>query len=427
MSGVDATAVERLGGPDWLSGLRRSAWDRFESRPLPTDAEEMWRYSRIDELDLGDYSVPEVPVAPANASVEEASSLVPPLAALLDTVGPTAALAVTCNGRLLTLAGPTAGGVELQWGGGRPVPIGAIAGEPDAFATLNAACLSGPLTIGFAKGHAPADPVLVVHWIDAEGAAVFPRTITTVEEGAEGRLLEVVASHAGTALAVPVTELDVAAGARLRYMNLQTLGARAWQVGLQASRVGSDADLISQSVAFGGEYARVRTDSTLAGRGGSSRLLAVYFGSGSQMHDFRTVQAHAGPKTVSDLLFKGAVAEQAHSVYSGLIRIDKGAVGSNAFQTNRNVVLSEGAHADSVPNLEIEENDVRCSHASAVGPIDEEQRFYLESRGVPPEVADRLITMGFLDEVLERTPIASLLPWLRATLASRLDRVTEAA
>jgi Fe-S cluster assembly protein SufD len=183
-----------------------------------------------------------------------------------------------------------------------------------------------------------------------------------------------------------------------------------------------DGDLVSQSVAFGGEYARVRTDSTLVGKGASSRLLAAYFGDGSQMHDFRTVQAHTGPKTVSDLLFKGAVANTSHSVYTGLIRIEKGAVGANAFQTNRNLVLDDGAHADSVPNLEIEESDVRCSHASAVGPIDEEQRFYLESRGVPPEVADRLITVGFLDEVLERTPVPSLLPWLRATLQAKLDR-----
>jgi Fe-S cluster assembly protein SufD len=226
---------------------------------------------------------------------------------------------------------------------------------------------------------------------------------------------------------VPVTELDVEAAARLGYLNLQTLGPRAWQIGLQASRVGRDGDLVSQSIAFGGDYARVRTDSTLVGKGASSRLLAAYFGDGNQMHDFRTVQAHAGPKTVSDLLFKGAVANTSHSVYTGLIRIEKGAVGANAFQTNRNLVLDEGAHADSVPNLEIEESDVRCSHASAVGPIDEEQHFYLESRGVPPEVADRLITLGFLDEVLERTPVPSMLPWLRTTLQAKLDRAEVAS
>jgi Fe-S cluster assembly protein SufD len=198
-------------------------------------------------------------------------------------------------------------------------------------------------------------------------------------------------------------------------------------LGLQASRVGRDADLVTHSVAFGGDYARVRSDSTLVGQGGSSRLLATYFGDGHQTHDFRTVQAHVGPKTSSDLLFKGAVANSSHSVYTGLIRVEKGAAGTNAFQTNRNLVLDEGAHADSVPNLEIEENDVRCSHASAVGPIDEEQRFYLESRGVPPQVADRLITLGFLDEVLVRVPVPALLPWLRKQLTEKLDRAEEAA
>ena len=122
------------------------------------------------------------------------------------------------------------------------------------------------------------------------------------------------------------------------------------------------------------------------------------------MHDFRTLQDHAAPATTTDLLFKGAVQDRGRSVYSGLIRVRPGARGTNAFQTNRNLVLSEGARADSVPNLEIDENDVGCSHASAVGPVDEEQRFYLESRGVPPEVADRLIVLGFFGEVLDRLP-----------------------
>ena len=114
------------------------------------------------------------------------------------------------------------------------------------------------------------------------------------------------------------------------------------------------------------------------------------------MHDFRTMQDHAAPRTTSDLLFKGAVGDTANSVYTGLIRVRPGAAGTNAFQTNRNLVLSEGAHADSVPNLEIEENDVKCSHASAVGPVDEDQQYYLESRGVPTDVAERLIVLGLL-------------------------------
>jgi 3,4-dihydroxy 2-butanone 4-phosphate synthase/GTP cyclohydrolase II len=143
------------------------------------------------------------------------------------------------------------------------------------------------------------------------------------------------------------------------------------------------------------------------------------YGTGAQMHDLRTLQHHAAPHTRSDLLFKGAVADEAQSVYSGLIRVEKGARGTNAFQTNRNFVLSGGARAYSVPNLEIEDNDVRCSHASAVGPVDESQLFYLESRGVPTAVARRLIVLGFMDEVLVRFPVRGVLDWLRGALAAK--------
>ena len=139
------------------------------------------------------------------------------------------------------------------------------------------------------------------------------------------------------------------------------------------------------------------------------------------MHDFRTIQSHVAPRSQSNLLFKGAVKDTAHSVYTGLIRIGPDAKGSTAFQTNRNLTLSEGAWAESVPNLDILTNDVRCSHASTVGPVDPEQRFYLESRGVPPEVAERLIVLGFFDEVLEQLPLPTLAAQLRARVAAKLD------
>jgi Fe-S cluster assembly protein SufD len=161
----------------------------------------------------------------------------------------------------------------------------------------------------------------------------------------------------------------------------------------------------------------------MVGTGGSGAMRAVYFGEADQMHDFRTLQDHVAPNTSSDLLFKGAVAGRSRAVYTGLIHIGKQARGVNAFQTNRNVKLSEHAWAESVPNLEIENNDVRCSHASAVGPVDEEQRFYLESRGVPPEIADQLIVLGFLDEVLQRDfPVPGAVPLVRDELVAKLGR-----
>jgi Fe-S cluster assembly protein SufD len=200
------------------------------------------------------------------------------------------------------------------------------------------------------------------------------------------------------------------------------VGQHVWSIGHQIARGERGSTTLLATVALGGDYARVRSDARLVGPGASGYQLAAYFGEGHQMHDFRTLQDHAAPKTTSNLLFKGAVAGHARGVYTGLIRVRKEAPGTDAFQTNRNLKLSDGAWAESVPNLEIENNDVRCSHASTVGPIDEDQRFYLESRGVPPATADRLIVLGFFDEVLEQLPVPSLRAELRAAVAAKLDR-----
>ena len=165
----------------------------------------------------------------------------------------------------------------------------------------------------------------------------------------------------------------------------------------------------------------MRSEARLGGQGGESDQLAVYFGDGTQMLDFRTLQDHDAPYTRSDLLFKGAVEDEARSVYSGLVRLRKPAQKANAFQTNRNLVLTEGARAESIPNLEIEANDVRCSHASTVGPIDDDQRYYLESRGVAPEEAERLIVLGFFDDVFARLPVGALTRGLRASVVDKLE------
>jgi Fe-S cluster assembly protein SufD len=344
------------------------------------------------------------------------------VAQLLGALGSRVKVIETHNGQVV--AGPDHGGGisvdDLSDPEAAPAEIGTIAGEPDALAVLNRALAPAPVRIRAGRGARP-DPVVVVHWVDRDGGGVFPRILVEVEDTAEVSVLELVAGP-GAALVVPVTELDVGAGAHLSYVHVQLLGPEAWQIGLQSSRVARDGSLVSAAVAIGGDYARLRTDSALTGPGAESRLLALYFSAGHQMHDFRTVQHHQAPRTRSDLLYKGAVANSARSVYSGLIRVEKGARGTNAMQTNRNLVLHEGAHADSVPNLEIEDNDVRCSHASAVGPIAEDQRFYLESRGVPTEAADRLIALGFLDEVLQQLPMPGLAGELRSLLAAKLDQ-----
>jgi Fe-S cluster assembly protein SufD len=369
---------------------------------LPTEAEEVWRYSRISQLDLDTFE----PATPSDAAVPAAAQ------PIIDAIGARSALFVA--GRPV---GPVADG--LVGSGGEPSGFGEIAGEPDALVALNAAYVH-LLSLRVEKGRVLRDPIVVVNPVAGDGKALFPRTLVNMEVGADATIIEILASEDVAALVVPVTEVDLADGARLKYVTVQVLGPRVWQVATQASRLGRDAEFTSYNVSLGGEYARVRNESLLAETGGTSRLMAVFFGDSHQTHDFATLQSHKGKHTTSDLLFKGAVANSSHSVYRGVIRVEKGAAGTNAYQTNRNLVLDSGAHADSVPTLEIEENDVRCSHASAVGPIDEEQRFYLESRAVPPDVADRLIVSGFLDDILVRVPVPALLPWLRSALAVRL-------
>jgi Fe-S cluster assembly protein SufD len=218
---------------------------------------------------------------------------------------------------------------------------------------------------------------------------------------------------------VPVTELAVGDDATLAYVSVQALGADTWQLASQASTIGAHATLHSFAVALGGTYARLRTDSALQGEGGTSMLRAAFIGRDDQMLDFRTLQDHLAPRTTSDLLFMGAVADHSHSVYSGLIRVRRGAVKSDAMQTNHNLVLDEGAHADSVPNLDIEENDVKCSHGSTVGPVDEDQQYYLESRGVEPDVAERLIVAGFFEAIADQVPIAGTRSMIGRALADR--------
>jgi Fe-S cluster assembly protein SufD len=435
-----------LDGPTWLARRRQEAWERFSALALPSEAEEIWRYSGIDTFDLDAFA----PVAPAGnpqAALRYARSAVDPL-------GVRSGLVVTRHGVVIAVEVDPAvvddGSMTLVSSRGAPAGgtvdapehLGELVGALDAFSVLHDAFLADVVEVTVAPKKVVPNPVVIVHLVEtdpigtaASAPSVFPRTLVRVGVSASGEVIEVLVSMPAdggggdapsepgsrpSALVVPVAELDVADDARLSYANVQLLHPGTVHIGTQASRVGRDATLRSFTVGLGGSYARVRTDSAIVGPGGNTSLLAAYLGTGSQVHDFRTLQDHHAPRTSSELLFKGAVADRSRSVYSGLIRMRNGARGANAFQTNHNLVLSEGAHADSVPNLDIEENDVRCSHASTVGPVDESQRYYLESRGIEPAVAERLIVLGFFSDLAARSPFGGVGRMLEDTVARRL-------
>jgi Fe-S cluster assembly protein SufD len=308
--------------------------------------------------------------------------------------------------------------------------LGQVLGGADALVRANDAFLPDAVVVDVPAGVAFDAPIVIVHWCSAgitSSTASFPRTFVRLGQGSSAQVVEVVAGApgAGRGLVVPVTELSAGDGAQLSYASVQVLGSETWHIARVAAVAGRDATLRTFSMGLGAAYDRSRTDALAEGPGSSTELRSAYLGTDSQVHDIRTLQDHAAAHTTSDLLCKGAVAGTARSVYSGLIRVRRGAVRTNAFQTNHNLVLEEGAHADSVPNLDIEENDVRCSHASTVGPVDEDQRYYLESRGIPPARAERLIVLGFFDDIVQRCPVSALVPRLRREVELRLVRALE--
>jgi Fe-S cluster assembly protein SufD len=355
----------------------------LEAIELPTADEEIWRYSRIADLDLSAYRpVPHTP----------------------EVSGP---------GDYVELAGDT---------------IDLFPDEtPDVFADLNRRA-PAQIRIVVPAGIVVDETISITHTIGGEGGMVCPRLVIEVGENSQVTVIErFVSATDGAALVLPVLQLRADQAARVNYLAINELSEQAWTIGNQQAVGFRDSTTLLASVALGGDYARVRTEARLSGQGGSTRQVALYFAGGTQMHDFRTIQDHDAPHTHSDLLFKGAVQDHAASVYTGLIKIREHARGTAAFQTNRNLTLSEGAWAESVPNLEIFTNDVKCSHASTVGPIDEEQRFYLESRGIRPEIAERLVVLGFFDEVLSQLPAQGLAEGLRARVAAKLNIGEEAS
>jgi Fe-S cluster assembly protein SufD len=319
---------------------------------LPTTEEEIWRYSRIEELVLDKYVAGKV----ATTIVDQAGAL-------------------NAQGRFGDC------GIAM------PIAV-------DAFAEISAiqsdTANADILTVTVPKGKVFDAPIVITRTVDKSGVLATPRLVIDAGENSEVTVVErFVSADDIDSLVIPVVEMRAAQAARITYMAINELG-------------------------------RVRTEARLVGPNANTQQVALYFADGDQMHDFRTLQTHVAPRTHSDLLFKGAVQDTAKSVYTGLIRIEKDANGSQAYQTNRNLTLSEGAWAESVPNLEIETNDVKCSHASTVGPIDNEQRFYLESRGIRPEIAERLVVLGFFNEVLERLPKLDIVSDLQKKVADKL-------
>ena len=381
---------------------RDQAAKRFDELPLPSTADEHWRFTSLRGFD------PD-PV-PGTRGVPGTS---------------TAVLDLDVAARAIV----TEDGIEFQG-----VPDG-ITFEPlprdyeaklvpddDKFALENLARWEHGLLVRVPKGVELEKPLYVQ--VTSSGGSLFWRMVVVAEEGARFTLIEDLSSVADDTVAYTnaVVELFVDPQAKIEYVSLQNLSQETWHFGRHKAWLERDSELDWVIGGFGSKRGKVWIENDLAGQGATSRVTGAYFADGTQHLDYDTFQEHMAPNTESDFAFKGALRENASAVWRGMIRVEEGAQKTNAYQENRNLLLSDTAHADSIPGLEIMANDVRCTHGATLGKVDREQLFYLMARGLSRAQAERLIVRGFFQDVLDRIELEPVREALGAALEARIPQ-----
>ena len=291
----------------------------------------------------------------------------------------------------------------------------AVPPEGGKLEALNGALWTDGILLHVPEGVRLELPVRVTRWVSQEGVALFSRTLIVAEAGSQVSFVDEILSKDMEKQTFISNAVEVFAqdGAQVQYVSLQSLGRGAFYQSSQRTL----------NVSMGASVSRVDLNARLLGPGANSDMLGLYFGDDNQHFDHNTSQDHLAPNTASDLLYKGALDDASHSVFRGIIRVHPVAQKTDAYQTNRNLLLSANARADSLPNLEIQADDVKCSHGATVGQLDEESRFYLMSRGLSREQAERLVVMGFLGEVLSRLPLGGVVEKVTSVIESKLRSV----
>jgi len=386
---LDSSTLDRASAadPQWLAERRKRAFDVFSGLELPSEREEVWRYVELD-LDLSSYAIPQ-PNGSASSDGPRAAATIVDGAVVAATGG---------THRLAEALAASPDRIEEIYGSLIPV-------DDDIFTAAHHAFASDAVVVSVPAGEAIADPIRVDVRASAEGGISFPHLLLDAADGSQASVVvEYSSPHDLNALVAPHIEVLTGANTNLSVTIVQNWGYATTALSQCHVGVGRDSSFTLAEAGLGGSLARLRLTVDLVGRGSSATVLGAYFGEQTQLLDYRYFMRHVGENTRSDMFLKGAVEDEALSVFTGMIRIEESAQKTDAFQTNRNLILSEGAAAQSVPNLEILANDVRCGHGSTVGPLDAEQRYYLMSRGLDRQRSDRLQVHGFFEEVLSRFP-----------------------
>jgi Fe-S cluster assembly protein SufD len=379
---------------------RQELLQRYRALPMPTTADESWRFTDLRGFDPDAFaSNGQVRVAVTRPMLE------------LDVAG-------------LATVGPEGIEIERAPEGVRFEPLseeherlGQLIGAEEKFAAHNAALWQHGLLVHVPKGLELEKPLYV------RIAAPFWRLLVVADEGSRFSLVEeYVSASEGEAYSNAVVELFVEQAAKLEYVSLQNLSRDTWHFASHHARVERDAELDWVAGGFGSKKGKIRIQNDLAGQGATSRVTGAYFADGTQHLDYDTFQEHMAPSTTSDFAFKGALRDEATSVWRGMIRVEQDAQKTNAYQENRNLLLSPKAHADSIPGLEILANDVRCTHGATVSPVNRDELFYAMARGLTRPDAERLIVRAFFQEVLDRVELEPVREALASALEARIPQ-----
>jgi Fe-S cluster assembly protein SufD len=389
---------------------RAEALAHYEELPVPDTAQEAWRFTNLRGFDPNAYT------AEPDESAIQTESMLPEL-------GVSGWAEVSETG-LRVHSQPDAGGVRFELLDEHDPRLHSLVGWDQKFTAHNAAMWKHGLLVHVPKGVELEQPLYVRIANSVPGGTIFWRLLVVAEEGSRFTLIEEYASATPDldAYTNAVAELFVEQSAKLEYVSIQNLSRETWHFATHHARVERDAELDWVAGGFGSKKGKIRIQNDLNGPGATSRVTGAYFADGDQHLDYDTFQEHIAPSTESDFAFKGALRESAHAVWRGMIRVEQDAQKTNAYQENRNLLLSPDAHADSIPGLEIMANDVRCTHGATLGRVNREELFYLMARGLSRGEAERLIVRGFFQDVLDRIDLEPVRDALGAALEARIPQ-----
>ncbi len=384
---------------------RTDLLERYRALPLPTTKDEHWRFTDLAGFD-------------PDAWAGDAAAEAPPALSLLDLdVGAVAQVDETG----IRIEGAPEG-IRFE-----PLPedhelLGSLVGRDEKFAAHNAAMWTNGLLVQVPRGVVVEKPLYVRIANSSEGGALFWRLLVVAEPESRFTLIEEYASASPelSSYSNAAVEIVVQDAARVEYVSVQNLSRATWHFASHHARVERDAELDWVAAGFGSAKGKIRIQNDLAGPGATSRVTGAYFADRTQHLDYDTFQEHIAPNTTSDFAFKGVLRDEARTVWRGMIRVEQDAQKTNAYQENRNLLLSKTAHADSIPGLEILANDVRCTHGATLGQVDRDQLFYLMTRGLTRSEAERLIVRGFFQDVLDRVDLEPVREALAAALEARI-------